>query len=229
MPSKGIWRGLERVMRELHNYRTLLFVWLMVIGLITLVLIIWQANRSKPPQSAFEVIWARLGEHRVRAVDQATIDFGVVHKVMKHYCCREFEEFFKYHKIMYGLSPKHVSSAKRLIQRGRDHLLPDVDCSTEVRVLGYSNPNLGWARFMGIMLLPDRESYQLARLHDTYGYMITPAERAIWKKVAFIEVSIGNHILITIWYHDGTRFWLLSWQDREEVERDMGAVRRRMR
>ncbi|MFN4033769.1 MAG: hypothetical protein ACK4ME_09190 [Fimbriimonadales bacterium] len=204
-----------------YNYRNLLFLGFIVVGLIMAGGVIWQASRSKPSPSAFEAIWMRFDGPRVRSADQATVDFSIVQKVLKHYSCNEFEEFFKYYRIMYTSKHRFISSAKRGIQRGRARL-SDIDCSTEVLVLGYSEPSLRWARFMGIILLPEKESHQLAHLHDTYRDKITQAERALWKKIAFIEVRVGRYLLLTIWYHDGTRLWLLDFMDAEEVKRGQG-------
>ncbi|MFN3690013.1 MAG: hypothetical protein ACK4UU_03710, partial [Fimbriimonadales bacterium] len=210
---------MKGLMQErIYKYKNLLFLGLVVVGLIIAGGVIWQTSRSKPSPSALEAVWKRFDGPRVRSTDQAAVDFSVVQKVMKHYSCNEFEEFFKYYRIMYTSNHKLISSAKRGIQRGRARL-SDIDCSTEVLVLGYSEPSLRWARFMGIMLLSDKDSYQLARLHDTYGDTITEAERALWEKIAFIEVRVGRYLLLTIWYHDGDRLWLLDFMDAEEVWR----------
>lgn len=203
--------------KRFHGCKKLFWGILVAMGLIVGGLILWQAINRKPLSSSFESVWMKLDGPRLRATKQAAIDFDTVYKVMKHYACKEFEQFFDYKMSILGLSDLE----KRGIQRGRDRLL-DVDCMTGIRVNGYSEPQLRWARFIGITLLPDKEAEQLARLCDIYGDTISPEEEAIWKRVAFIEVLLGKHELLTVWYHDGTRLWLVSFMGREEVERDLG-------
>lgn len=203
--------------KRLYHYRNLFFLGFIFVGLIMAGNVIWQAGISRSSSSAFEVIWRKIDGPRVKSADQAVVDFGIVHKVMKHYACNEFEEFFNYYRIMYTSNHTWLSFAKHGIQRGRSRL-SDIDCSTEVLVLGYSEPSLRWARFMGITLLPEKEAYQLARLHDTYGDKITLEERTLWRKIAFIEVRVGKYLLLTIWYHDEGRLWLLTLMDAEEVK-----------
>lgn len=215
--------------KRFHDYAKLFWgifatMWLIVGGLI-----FWQINNRRPLSSSFESVWARLGTPRIRAVDQATIDFATVYKVMKHYACREFEKFFEYKMSIPNPRPHGVQQGRgrlsdierRALQQGRNKL-SDVDCTSAVLVSGYSEPPLRWARFIGITLLPDKEAKQLAHLHDTYGDTISPEEKAIWKRVAFIVVLLGKHTLLTVWYHDGNRWWLVTFMDVEEVKQDLG-------
>lgn len=196
------------------NRRTLLYGGFFVSALV-MGGIVWHAYTSKNCPSAFKDIWSRFDGPRLRPEEQARVEFDFVRTVMHYYACKDFDNFFKYYRISLTESGE---LKRRSIQRARDHSMPDVSCSTEIHVLGYSTPPVSFVRYMGIMLLPDKEAKQLADLVDAGGGTITSAERALWKKAAFIEVQVGNHVLLTMWYRDGSRWWLLSFMDRKEIE-----------
>jgi len=186
---------------------------IIVIGLLIATKIMWQPDRSKSQPSAFEAVWAKFSDLRIGATEQAAVDFSVVHNVMYHYACKNLDKFFEFYSPPYSsLSGRHA------IQKARERTMPDVDCSTEVRVLGYSTPPVRFARFIAISTLPDKEAKQFADIVDAAGGVITSRERHLWKKLAFIEVSIGKHTLLTVWYHDGSDLCLTSFMGKQEVE-----------
>jgi len=184
------------------------------VGVLVVAGTMWYASRSKSQPSVFEAVWSKSNDLRVGISEQAAVDFTVVQDVMRYYACEDFDKFFEYYLPPRGESAERI--AKHGIQKARKRTMPDVDCSTAVHVLGYSTPPVEFVR-LTIALSPlDTEVKRLVKLVDASG--VTQEERHLWKKFAFIEVSIGRYTLLTVWYHDNSRLWLINFMDKQEAE-----------
>lgn len=203
-------------MKVIFGKRRILFYGCAVlIGSVLIAWMVWQYSKDKIQLSAFETVWAKSNDLRIRASEQAVVDFNVVRTVMRYYACRDFDRFFD---NIFFTDARLESATRRATLRVRERKMPDVDCSTEIRVLGYSAPPVRFVRLIAMMNLPDEEAKQLANLIDMVEGEIHPREHEIWKKFAFVEVSIGQYILLTVWYYDGSRSWLTTFMERQDAE-----------